>query len=137
LRNYSEFHDGFFDGLLLEKETAHIFLSTKDKEMFVLEVLDVVALSASDIKAGNIIFEVLTRHGAELTLEDIIAVEGPFPEISQQDFAQKGLAQALKDELILLEINPSYGATCLVLARSVQFRNRQEWIRRHLLKGGE
>lgn len=133
MKNYSEFHDGFFDGLLLGEKSAHIFVSTEHKELFVIEVLDVVALSASDIKAGNIVYEVLTRSGVELTLEDIIAVKGPFPEISEQSFAQRGLVQALEDNLILLEINPSYGATCLVLARSVQLCNRQEWIGRHML----
>lgn len=133
MKSYSEFHDGFFDGLLLEEKSAYIFVSTENRELFVIEVLDVVALSASDIKAGNIVYEVLTRSGVELTLEDIIAVKGPFPETSEQSFSQKGLAQALEENLTLLEINPSYGATCIVLARSVRLCKRQEWIDRHIL----
>jgi hypothetical protein len=65
--NYSEFHDGFFDGLLIEGKSVSILLSTYKREQFVIELSEVVALSASDIKAGNIIFEVPNskRSGAD------------------------------------------------------------------------
>lgn len=132
--NYSQFHDGSFDGILLGDKASHIFLSTAHKDLFVIEALDVVALSAWDIKVGNIIYEVVTRRGVELTIEDIIAVKGPFPETSESRFAHRGLKQAVDENLILLEINPSYGANCLVLAHSVRLCDRQEWINRNLLR---
>jgi hypothetical protein len=127
--NYSEFHDGFFDGFLIEEKSVSIFLSTYKREQFVIELSEVSVFTASDIKAGNIIFEVLTRSGAQLTLEDMVALDGPF-QTTSQDHAERRLAQASKDESTLLEINPSYGATCLALAHSVKLYPRSEWITR-------
>jgi hypothetical protein len=131
LANYSEFHDGFLDGLLLDDSSAHIFLRTYQQERFVIEASNVAALNASDFKLGNIIFEVLTRSANELTLEDIEAVHGPFPEVSRSHYAKRGLE--LEKNLILLEINPSYGAICLVLAATVDLCSRQKWVERHML----
>ena len=128
MKNYSEFHDGFWDGILLDGKSANIFVSTELRELFVIECLDVVALSANGIKAGNIIYEVLTRSGNELTVEDIVAVSGPFPKSSAESFAKKGLMDAIEQGSILLEINPSYGGSGLVLARSINLFSRTEWI---------
>jgi len=127
LANYSEFHDGFLDGLLLDDSSAHIFLRTYQQERFVIEASNVAALNASDFKLGNTIFEVLTRSVNELTLEDIEAVHGPFPEVSRSHYAKRGLELALEKNLILLEIIPSYVAICLVLAATVDLCSRQKW----------
>jgi hypothetical protein len=133
LKNYPEFHDGFLDGLLLENSIAHIFVSTRQEERLVIEASDVAALAAGDFKKGNILFEVLTRSGDELTLEDFVAVDGPLSGTDGQSRAQKTLEESREKDLILLEINPSYGAACLVLAGSVQLYSRKNWISRHML----
>jgi hypothetical protein len=130
---YSEFHDEFLDGLLLDDSSAHIFLRTYQQERFVIEASNVAALNAGDFKLGNIIFEVLTRSANELTLEDIEAVHGPFPEVYRSHYAKRDLELALEKNLILLEINPSYGATCLVLAATMDLCSRQKWVDRHML----
>jgi hypothetical protein len=133
LANYSEFHDGFLDGLLLDDSSAHIFLSTYQKERFVIEASNVAALNAGDFKEGNIIFDVVIRNASELTLEDIEAVHGPFSEVSRSHYAKRCLDLALEKNLVLLEINPSYGATCLVLAATMDLCGRQSWVERHML----
>ena len=132
MKKYVEFHDGFLDGLLLDGPNASVFLSTYQKEHFVLEASDVAAVDAGIFKEGNIIFEVLVHGCEELTLEQMIAVHGPMSDYGLPDQAQRWLAKAQQGGLTLLEINPSYGATCLVLARTIDLRHRVEWLERHM-----
>jgi hypothetical protein len=132
LKKYIEFHDGFLDGLLLEGDTVNVFLSTAEKEPFVLEISGVAAVDAGTFKEGNIIFDALVYACDELTLEHMIAVHGPMSEFGLPNQAQRWLIQAQRGELVLLEINPSYGATCLVLARTINLRAREEWKGRQI-----
>ena len=135
MKKYVEFHDGFLDGLLLDGSTACVFLSTDDKEHFVLEASGAAAVDAGTFKEGNIIFEVIEHSTNELTLDHMIWVHGPLSEFGLPDQAQRWLTKAQQNNLILLEINPSYGATCLVLARTIELRGRKEWISRHMSTG--
>lgn len=133
MKNYDQFHDGSLDGLLIEGTSVQMFLSTDAKESFVLAVTGVAALAADGFKAGNIIFEVLTKQNAEVTLQDMIDVYELPADDKGHEQAQKHLEKAQQRNLIVLEINPSYGATCLVLAESVELLRRQEWADRSLL----
>ena len=126
MKKYPEFHDGYLDGLLLGAQSAEIFLSTSEKEPFVLEVSDVAAVDAGTFKEGNIIFDVLVHGHEELTLDQMVAVHGPLSGYGLPDQAQRWLAKARECQLALLEINPSYGARCLVLARNITLRRRGE-----------
>lgn len=47
------------------------------------------------------------------------------------------LAKAQQEGLTLLQINPSYGGTCLVLARSVDLLERNEWLARYLVSAAK
>lgn len=128
VKKYVEFHDGLLDGLLIDGPSACVFLSTDEKEHFVLEASDVAAIDAGTFKEGNIIFDVLIYGCDELTPEQMIAVHGPMSEYGLPDQAQRWLAKARQDGLKLLEINPSYGAACLVLAHTIDLRHREEWL---------
>jgi hypothetical protein len=128
VKKYTEFHDGFLDGLLLEGSAAYVFVSTDEKKHFVLEVSGVTAVDAGTFKEGNIIFDVLIHGCDELTLDQMIAVHGPMSEYGLPDQAERWLAKAQQGELNLLEINPSYGAACLVLGRTIDLRHREEWL---------
>lgn len=44
--------------------------------------------------------------------------------------AEKLLDKALEQNLIVLEINPSYGASCILLAESVDLLHRSESVGR-------
>jgi hypothetical protein len=132
MKNYDQFHDGSLDGLLIDQASVQVFLSTEEKQAFVVVADGVVALAADGFKAGNIIFEVLVRQDEELTLQDVTEVYGLPAGVSGEDQAQKLLEKARGQNLIILEINPSYGATCLVLAKSVDLLHRQEWTDRYL-----
>jgi hypothetical protein len=133
LKNYSEFHDGFFDGLMLDDSVSHIFVSTPQKKRFVIRAQNVASLTAGEFKEGNIIFDVLIRSSDEVTLEDIQAVYSHFSGVDASIQAQRALEKARENGLSLLEIGSSYGATCLLLARSFELCGHREWIERYML----
>jgi len=132
VKKYVEFHDGFLDGLLLDGLSAYVFVSTPEKWRFVLVVSGVTAVDAGTLKEGNIIFDVLIYGCDELTLEQMIAVHGPMSEYGLPDQAQRWLTKARQEGLNLLEINPSYGAACLVLAHTIDLRHREESLGRQM-----
>ncbi|HWZ43513.1 MAG TPA: hypothetical protein VNW97_08540 [Candidatus Saccharimonadales bacterium] len=121
MKNHDQFHDGVLEGLWIDGTIVHVFLSTLKKERFTAVAEGVVALAANGFRAGNIIFEVLTRGHEEIVSSDIAELydlqDGPQGE----NQGMKLLEKAQHEGLTLLEINPSYGGTCLVLAHSINF----------------
>jgi hypothetical protein len=133
MKNYEQFHDGYLDGLLIEEMDAFIFLSTDEKERSVLIAGNVLALNATNFLKRNIIFDVVTRQDAELTAPDIRAVYGlqnPHNVAAENTHVEKILSDVHANGGILLEITPSYGASCLLLARSIELLPHSEGLRR-------
>lgn len=126
MKKYPEFHDGFFEGLWIDGTRIHIYLSTLRRERFVVAADGVVRLFATGVKEGNIVFDVVIRNHDELTLDDVAAVYDMAGSPRAEEQASQLLDQARKQKLVLLEISPSYGASCLVLARSVDVVDR-DW----------
>ena len=129
MTDHHEFHDGALEGFWLDGPAAHIHIRTISDERFTAVANGVAALSADGFKAGNIIFEVVTRESAEVTRQDLKDLyelgEGAAGESQRDRLMEKIHAQALR----LLEINPSYGGRCLVLASSIEFVSRAAWIK--------
>lgn len=129
------FHDGWFEGLWLDGKSAHIFLATQKHERHVIVAHGVAALKADDVREGNIILDVLERPAEELSASD-------FDEFSYDGSSEEQQARQSKDllekgragSLALLEISPSYGATCTVLAKSFELINREDWLARYVLR---
>lgn len=113
----------------MDGPTAHIHIKTTSGERFTAVANEVAALSADGFRAGNIIFEVVTRESAEITRQDLKdlyeLVEGAAGESQRDRLMEKIQAHALRS----LEINPSYGGRCLVLASSIEFVSRAAWIK--------
>lgn len=130
MKNYSEFHDGYLEGLWIpENGTVHVFLRTDVEEEQITVVLKgVVMLRAGEFREGNIIVEVLVRDHEEVTLQDIGRLYELAPGHRAEDWEHQLLNRANEERMIILEINPSYGASCLVLAHTVEFMKRKEWI---------
>jgi hypothetical protein len=63
---YKQFHDGFYDGLLIRQDCVDVFLTTDRKESFCLLAAGVVALASDGLRAGNIIFDVECRSGVKI-----------------------------------------------------------------------
>jgi len=49
MKSYGEFHDGSFDGLLIEETATYVFLSTTEKQRYVFVAYEVNALNADEI----------------------------------------------------------------------------------------
>jgi hypothetical protein len=119
MAEFGQFHDGFLDGLLTEDDAVQFYLSTQERERFVIEASGVVALRVDGFQKGNIIFDVLVRKGEDITIHDVTSLMGFIDEAK----AVAKLEEARK-HLVVLEINPSYGASCIILAESVELLHR-------------
>lgn len=118
---FDEFHDGFLDGLWTEKarNRVHIFLRTVHNKLFTVRVDGIVALNLNGFREGNVIFELSTLNGDEITPEHIEQVY-EFPEgESGIRYRSRVIERVRSENLILLRISPSYGATCVALGHAV------------------
>jgi hypothetical protein len=132
MKEYSQFHDGSLDGFWNDGDLVHIFLSTESKKRFTMVAEGVAALGADGFRKGHIIFDVLTRTHEDLNQSDIATLYDLQSGDAGQRQADKLLEKARQERLIVLEINPSYGASCLVLARTFDLLSRKEWLERYL-----
>lgn len=103
------------DGLLLTNGGVQLFLSTDEQQSFIFHLAGLRSLRLNDFRQGNIIFDVIVRAGDEVTSRDIVELFGFLDE----EKALQKLEEVHREGLIVLEINPSYGASCLMLATSV------------------
>jgi hypothetical protein len=133
MKKYGEFHDGWFEGLWIDGKTAHVFLATDGGERFTVVAEGVAALAVDGVKAGNILFEVLERAPEEVLPRDIQTLyslqEGPAGETQGTNLLEEVRLQGWK----ILEVNPSYGASCLVLAGSLDVFRREDWLEQYVL----
>jgi hypothetical protein len=131
MKNHDQFHDGVLEGLWIDGTNVHVFLSTLKKERFTAVAEGVVALAGNGFRAGNIIFEVLTRGHEEIVSSDIAELYDLQDGSQGEGQGMKLLEKAQHEGLTLLEINPSYGGTCLVLAHSITLLEWNEWLARY------
>ena len=132
MNDYGNFHDGVLEGVWVDDSTAYVFLSTLMKERFAVVAEGIVALTVTNFKKGNLIFEVVARGHEELTMDDIAALYDLREGKEGEEQSAKLLAKARQERLSILDISPSYGATCLLLARSIKIIDQNEWSARYL-----
>jgi hypothetical protein len=109
-----DMHDGFFDGLWIsEDQNAYLFLRTEAGERATLVLKNVERIHVANFKTGNIIFNL---SFLELTIECIQQLYG-FRDLGK---AQEFFKKTQERELRVLEIVPSYGATCTALFRTTE-----------------
>ena len=128
MNSYQQFHDGAFDGFLIDGRTVDLFVSTDQKEQFVLTADGVIALTANGMQTGNVILDVESWTAEELTLRDICDVYGYRAGSDDDRHANSALASSREAGLVMLAVNPSYGGSCLLLAKSVRLATRREWL---------
>lgn len=133
MKNLNQFHDGSVEGLLIERAKVQIFLRTEERQAFVLELNGTLSLKADGFRQTSSIFEVLLREGDELTYDDVLDLYG----FADESKARSKFEQLRDDNLIVVEINPSYGASCLILAGAVELLSRSEWATRYLAQGSQ
>jgi hypothetical protein len=116
------FHDGYFDGLWIgPNKLVHLFLRTVDDKSFTLALQGVEVLTASGVRQGNIILDLVVREAREITCSDMKELYGVGAETPQ---ATSLLESTRRKDLQLLELNPSYGAEGLILFHSWEISER-------------
>jgi hypothetical protein len=118
MKKYDNFHDGFLDGVLVEEHTVQIFLRTDRHQRFMATAQHVTALCLNDFWEGNIIFDIEVFDFNEISIEDLAEA----PRGSQT--AEQRLLEGRKLELLLIRINPSYGANLVMIASSFEVAAR-------------
>jgi hypothetical protein len=112
------FHDGHFDGIRLEENGAvRLFLRTAKKERCLLLLKGVQSLTLSEVKAGNIILDLVFRNSREATMSDLRELYGMDESSAHLD---ELLQNMRAKEAQILELNPSYGARGLFLFESCE-----------------
>jgi hypothetical protein len=118
--NVPNFHDGRFDGFwIAADEAVHLFLRTQGGDRFTLILRGVERLNLSEIREGNIIFDLVFRDAEGLTISDMEELYRVAPGSPQ---AASFLKQARERKFQALEINPSYGALALFLFQTSEIR---------------
>ena len=126
MKNYTQYHDGFFDGLCIQDEgIVQVYLRTSAMERTTVALTGVVMLKVTGLKAGNIIFEVLTRDHEEITLQDIAELYELQPNHEPAVWEHQLLQKAQQQGFQIFEINPSYGGSCLILSQGIEFMNKE------------
>jgi hypothetical protein len=70
--NVPSFHDGRFDGFWIPTDdTVHLFLRTQGGERFTRILKGVERLNLSEIREGNIIFDLVFRDAEGLAISDM------------------------------------------------------------------
>jgi hypothetical protein len=122
MKTYSEFHDGAFNGLLLEGDSAHFFLETTEKEKYVVSAGGLVELRLNNVRKGNVVFDLEVFEFGEITIVDFLEVQSyltpPQAEIAFQ--------QAHDRKLLLIRLNSSYGADFGAIASSVKVLRQEQ-----------
>ena len=121
----SKFHDGFVDGFLIREPQVIIFIRTDGDEAFALIADDVTRMRVDSFLQGNIIFDIVIRHGNELTRSDV-DVYGFAADANGERLANDKLERLRKEDRVVLEINPSYGCECFLIAQTVTLIPRSE-----------
>jgi hypothetical protein len=136
MKTLGDFHDGCLEGFWIDDPVVHIFLKigyekTDGSERFAIVADGVAALGASDFRKGHIILDVQTKTHEELTSEDIRLLY----DVREGDAGEKQchnlLEKAREQQLMALEITPSYGASFIILAKSFELLDRSMWSEKY------
>jgi hypothetical protein len=120
MKKYDDFHDGFLDGLLVEERTVRLFLRTDRDQRFIATAQQVSALCLNDFWEGNIIYDIEVFDFNEISIEDVSEAH------RAPQAAERRLSEGRTLGLLLIRINPSYGASLVMIANSFEIVARSE-----------
>ena len=115
------FHDGFLDGLLLDKSRIYIFLRTISGGKYTLILHEMEALRANDFREGNIILDVEFFESNQLDASFVLDVFQYSDEHKRRFVMEDWLRAAAQKRLTGVEISASYGGTLLAVFKSHEF----------------
>ena len=113
-----DIHDGFFDGLWRsDDKQVHLFMRTDAGLRSTIVLKEVERLNVSNFREGNIVFDVSLVEPCMLTAGHI---ERLYQCQNNAELVQQLLASAQQKGLSALEVNPSYGAECVALFKTLE-----------------
>lgn len=126
------FHDGHLTGIMLDEETAHIFLQTMSGGAYKLTLNGVQEFVANDVRAGNIVFDLSILSGApppdDFNFDQLLPPPHPSAVKEYQDAhlarRERVLQEIVGGKITLCWISSSYGATVDALCQSVYLESR-------------
>ncbi len=127
----SKFHDGFVDGFFIREPQVIVFIRTDDNEAFALVVDGVTRMRVDSLREGNIIFDIVISRGEDLTRSDV-DIYGFAANADGERRATEKLQKLRTENQLALEINPSYGCECFLIAEAVTLVRRSELNNLHL-----
>jgi hypothetical protein len=114
-----DIHDGFFDGLWRsEDKQIRLFLRTDAGLCSTIVLRDVERLNVSNFREGNIVFDVSLVEPSMVTAEHIEQLYGCQP--NDAALVHRFLTSVKQKGLSVLEVNPSYGAECVALFKTLE-----------------
>jgi hypothetical protein len=115
------FHDGYVDGVLVEKETARIFVRTVSGERFTIELSGVKSLVLDDFRPGSIILDVEWLDDAKKISDHAISryYYRPANPTLRAEFIRSIEGQQLRG----LGISPSYGAGLVAIFKEYELKS--------------
>lgn len=121
----SKFHDGFVDGFLIREPQVVIFIRTEGNEEFALLADGVTRMRVDSLLQGNIILDIVMRQGQDVTRSDV-DIYGFAASSDGEKLANDKLERLRRENRVALEINPSYGCECFLIAQAVTLIPRSE-----------
>jgi hypothetical protein len=121
----SKFHDGSVDGILIREKRVFVFLRTEDNEIFALVLDDVTRMRVDNFREGSSIFDIVIRQGEDLTRDDM-NIYGYAATPDGEKSANEMLERMRTENRLALEINPSYGCECFLIAQAITLIDRAE-----------
>jgi hypothetical protein len=114
-------HDGLLTRVeLLVNHEAALTIQDETGKMFNLVLQDLKLLKVTDFREGNTVLYVRLRKGP--TCDETLLAELYFltlEEAKQNQAFKNDLNRLRRSECVLLELQPSYGATVIALCREV------------------
>jgi|HubBroStandDraft_5_1064220.scaffolds.fasta_scaffold333689_1 hypothetical protein len=134
MKNYEQFHDGYFEGMWVPGQgTTHVYLATSGRDRSIAVLNGVVMLKVTGFKEGNIILDVGTCDSPEATLEDIATLYDLKPGHEPANWEVQLLDRIRNGSLVLFSISTSYGGECLILAEKVSLLSEEAWKEHYML----
>jgi hypothetical protein len=127
-----DFHDGTVQGFWLAGDTFHLLLASEEGVEYTLLVHNLVAVSSTEFRTQNIVFDVQVKESHELTEADMQDVYAISATPDGQSRLPALLDKARARGLVMVVVDPSCGANCLALGQSVELLMRGAWASRFL-----
>ena len=99
-------------------------LRSAAKRPYILVLKGVERLALGGVKEGNIILDLVFRNASDATPADVVQL---YDVDATWEQASKILDNLRKEELQILELNPSYGADGLFLFESFEIKECTEY----------